>query len=83
MSSIGSIFGGGGKSNNQQQSMYDYLRLANEQAAARNAQGQQLRALSQEQGDADAEIASMRKPGLGRALLSYRKPRDERALGAG
>jgi hypothetical protein len=81
MSSIGSIFGGG-KSNNQS-SMFDYLRLANEQAAARNAQGQQLRALSQEQADADVEIASMRRPGLGRALLTYRKPREERALGAG
>jgi hypothetical protein len=77
------VFSGGGNKSNSQQQMFDALRLANEQAAARNAQGQQLRALSQEQGDADAEIASMRRPGLGRALLSYRKPRDERALGAG
>jgi hypothetical protein len=73
---IGKIFGGGGSGSGQQSQLFDMLRQQQEQAALRDAQGRQLALLSKDQAESDNEIAALRKPGLGRALLAYRKDRD-------
>jgi hypothetical protein len=75
---MSSIFGGGGGNNNQAALMQNALliqQMQQQQAALQNSQGQQLALLSKSQAKADDETASMNKPGLGRALLSY-NPRD-------
>lgn len=78
---MSSIFGGrGGSQNSAMQNALLMMQIQQQQQAAQNAQGQQLALLTKAQARADTETASMSKPGLGRALLSYNK-RETQALG--
>lgn len=66
--------GGGGGGNNK---MLQYMQIAQEQQSMRNMQGQQMASIAKEQASADMETASMRRPGLGRAMLTYSQRRRE------
>lgn len=73
---MSSIFGGGGGSNSATNVLL-MQQMAEQQAALQNAQGRQLALLSKQQAANDNETASLNKPGLGRALLSYNQRRDQ------
>lgn len=67
------LFGGGGSDNSALM-----WQIAQQQAQLKSEQGTQLALLSKNQAANDNETASLSKPGLGRALLSY-SGRDQRA----
>jgi hypothetical protein len=80
---MSSIFGGGSNNSSAMQNallqMQVQQQMAEQAAALRNTQGQQLALLSRSQAQNDNESASLSKPGLGRALLTY-SPRDRQQL---
>lgn len=70
MKGIRNLFGGGGGGGGA--GLAEALKAIQEQQNIRNLQGRQMAALSAEQAQADNEAAMFKRPGLGRALLSYR-----------
>lgn len=75
------LFGGGGGGGGMSQAMA-LAQTLQQQAQMRDVQGRQLAELAAQQGEADREAAGMRRPGLGRALLTYRKATASAPLGA-
>ncbi len=73
------LFGGGGSS--AMASAMLMMQMAQQQSAIQNAQGQQLALTSKDQAKMDNETASLSKPGLGRALLSYSPQKTFQTLG--
>jgi hypothetical protein len=76
----GKIFGGGGGGGNMS-ALMQAIQMHRAAQIARDAQGRALALVSKQQGEADAETASLRRPGLGRALLAYRKENPAPTLG--
>ncbi len=70
----GGVFGGGGGGgSNALSQVLLQQQMQQQQAQATNLQGQQLALLSKTAAQSNAETASLQKPGLGQALLTYRK----------